>query len=114
MDDQETPVSEDDDDHPYIWMDDSDHAVNADPRDIVISVRTNNPALYTNSNVRYWLKATLDDYIILHPTEATHWEPFNVNIQNCQVTDYHFADPVDSYLWDSGNGYILYNIYTPY
>ena len=99
-------------DHPFITWTDSDHATNADPSDIIISVRTNDPAFYTNSNVQYWLKATLDNYVILYPEEATHWEPFNVNIQNCQVTDYNFADPVASYQWDTDH--ILYNIYTPY
>lgn len=59
---------------------------------------------YTNTDVVYYIKATLDDYIILYPTEATLWVPFNLQIINCQVTDYNFpAVSVPT----------LYNIYTP-
>jgi len=53
----------------------------------------------------------------LYPQEATQWEPFNVNIQNCQVTDYTFSNPTTSYQWDDTTDpthpFILYNVYTP-
>ena len=110
LDDQETPINSVD--NPYITWVDSDHATDSDPTGIQISVYTTDPVYYTNANVQYWLKATLDNYIILYPDEATHWEPFNVNILNCQVTDYSFSDPTSSYQWDTDH--ILYNIYTPY
>ena len=63
-----------------MWWDDSNHDMSADPTNIQIHAETSNPAYYTNSKVTYWLKATLDDYVILYPEEATRWESFNVNI----------------------------------
>ena len=60
----------------------------------------------------YYLKATLDDYVILYPDEATLWVAFNVNLENCQVTDYSFSDPTTSYGWSTDR--IIYNVYTPW
>ena len=96
-----------------MWWDNSDLATSADPTDIQVHAQTSNPAYYTNQNVIYWLKATLDDYIILYPEEATRWVSFNVNIQNCQVTALSFSDPTSSYNWDPSDSMIKYNIYTP-
>ncbi len=61
-------------DHPFINFDDS-FAVSTD---LIITVVTNDPVYYTNTDVTYYIKATLDDYIILYPNEAPHWEPFIV------------------------------------
>ena len=66
--------------YPYFTWTDSVHSTTSDPTDIILSVRTNDPQYYTNANVQYWIKATLDDYIILYPTEATQWISFNVNL----------------------------------
>ena len=66
--------------HPHMTWTDSDHATSGDPSDIVISVRTDDPVYYTNTDVTYYLKATLDDYVILYPEEATLWTAFTVNI----------------------------------
>ena len=63
-----------------MWWDNSDLATSADPTDIQVHAQTSNPAYFTNKDVTYWLKATLDDYVILYPEEATRWESFNVNI----------------------------------
>ena len=79
---------------------------NADPTDIIIEAFTTLPEHYTNAKVKYWLKATLDDYVILYPDEATIWVEFDVNIQNCQVNGYSTPDPSSSYRWDSGNNQI--------
>ena len=46
--------------------------------DLVITVQTNDPIHYTNADVTYYIKATLDDYVILYPAEATRWVPFVV------------------------------------
>ena len=58
---------------------------------------------YTNADVTYYIKATLDDYLVLYETEATQWIPFIVNIFNCQVTGYSFPTFTDP----------IYNVYTP-
>ena len=63
--------------------------------DLVITVVTTDPVYYTNADVTYYIKATLDDYIILYPDEVTHWEPFVVQIINCQVTDYTYPTVTD-------------------
>ena len=73
------------------------HQTNADPSDIVISIITTEVKYFTNADVQYWLKVTLDDYVLLYPDEATHWEAFNVNIQNCLLNDLTFSDPTTSY-----------------
>lgn len=110
--DKETPINSVD--HPYISWTDSVHSTTADPTDIVLSIYTQDPQWTTNGLVQYWIKATLDDYIVLYPEEATQWEPFNVNIQNCRVIDYTFSDPTASYQWNAVTPpFILYNIYTP-
>ena len=70
-------------DYPFLTWTDSDHAQTTDPTDIVISVQTTDPVYYTNADVTYYIKATLDNYVILYPDEATIWVPFLVNIQNC-------------------------------
>lgn len=64
--------------------------------------------------MRYWIRATLDDYIILYPTEATQWISFDVNLENCIVTDYTFSNPTSSYQWSVADSQIVYNVYTPW
>ena len=81
LEDQETLINSDD--NPYLTWTDSDHATSSDPSGIILSVETCDPVYYTNANVVYYLKATLDDYVILYPDEATLWVAFNVNLENC-------------------------------
>ena len=96
-----------------MYWTDSNHATSVDPSDIILHAYTTNPAHFTNALVKYYLKATLDDYVILYPEEATRWVEFNVNIQNCKVTALTPTIPTASYNWDSGSSLIRYNIYTP-
>lgn len=100
--------------YPYFTWTDSVHSTTADPTDIILSVRTALPEYYTNALVRYWIRATLDDYIILYPTEATQWISFDVNLENCIVTDYTFSNPTSSYQWSVADSQIVYNVYTPW
>jgi hypothetical protein len=65
---------------PFLTWTNSVHSTSTNPSSITLTVRTNDPVHYTNANVQYWIKATLDNYLILYPTEATQWHPFNINI----------------------------------
>ena len=38
-----------------------------------IQVSTSDPIYYTNSQVTYYIKVTLDDYVYQYPDEATHF-----------------------------------------
>ena len=60
-------------DHPYITFTDGSPS-----SDLVITVYTIDPVYYTNADVTYYIKSTLNDYIILYPTEATRWVAFTV------------------------------------
>jgi hypothetical protein len=100
--------------YPYFTWTDSVHSTSSDPTDLILSVRTALPEHYTNALVRYWIRATLDDYIILYPTEATQWISFDVNMENCIVTDYTFSNPTSSYQWSVADSQIVYNVYTPW
>ena len=37
----------------------------------------------------YYLKVTFDDYVDTYPTEATHYQAFNLNMRNCQVSSFN-------------------------
>ena len=58
---------------------------NSDSYQIIL--QTDDPALYTNAFVQYWVKVTLDDYVSAYEAQVTHWEPLLINILNCQVVD---------------------------
>ena len=49
--------------HPYITFTDGSPTGTLD-----ITVVTSDPVYYTNRDVTYYIKATLDDYLILYPT----------------------------------------------
>jgi hypothetical protein len=100
--------------YPYFTWTDSVWDPAAHPSSLVLQVHTTDVQYFTNANVVYWIRATLDDYLILYPTESTQWFSFNVNIENCIVDSYTFSDPTSSYQWDPVNNWILYNIYTPW
>ena len=68
-----------DPDHPYITFDASAAPGGA----LTITVDTDDPVWFTNAYSNYYLKSTLDDYIILYPTEVTRWHPFKLMIINC-------------------------------
>jgi hypothetical protein len=50
-----------------------------------------------------YLVVSLDDYRILNPVTAVRVQPIQINLHNCQISDFDFPtlDPV------------LYNVYTP-
>jgi len=53
-----------------------------------IQVYTTLPEYYTNSNVVYYIKVTLDDYENDYydgDEEAIYYEQFLLNMRNCQV-----------------------------
>ena len=50
-----------------------------------IRVYTTDPVYFTNANVQYYLKVTLDDYVYRYPKEAVYYEPFKLNMRNCIV-----------------------------
>ena len=68
-----------------------------------LSLQSNDPADYTNADVQYYLRVSLDDYRILNPDEVIHFEPFTINLKNCQVDDLVTVPVAD----------IPYNVYTP-
>ena len=56
--------------------------------EVNIDVYTTNPVYFTNSQVTFYLKVTLDSYVSTYPAEATYYEPFKLNMKNCQVTSF--------------------------
>ena len=48
-----------------------------------IEVSTSDPIHYTNSQVTYYVKVTLDDYLYVYPDEATYFESFLLDMKNC-------------------------------
>ena len=62
-----------------------------EPGDLRIDIYTTNPVYYTNANVVYYLKVTLDDYVDDYydgDVQAIYYESFNVNMRNCQTTSF--------------------------
>ena len=68
-----------------------------------IKLATSDPSYYTNADITYYVKVTLDDYVYRYPDEAVYYESFTVNLKNCQVSSY--TKDVDASYY--------YNIYTP-
>lgn len=53
-----------------------------------IEVETSLPEYYTNQDVTYYIKVTLDDYKDNYydgDEEAIYYEPFLLNMRNCQI-----------------------------
>jgi len=72
-------------------------------KDWELTLVTSDPVYYTNSNVAYHVRVQLDDYVDDYPDEVVHFEPFNINIKNCQIHDFvTVAVPLTTY-----------NVYTP-
>jgi hypothetical protein len=68
-----------------------------------LKVQTNDPVYYTNANFFFYLRVSLDDYVILNPVNDVRWEPIPINLHNCQISDFFFPTIAD---WN-------YNVYTP-
>ena len=66
-------------------------------------MQTNDPVYYTNSNFFFYLRVSLEDYVILNPVNAVRWEPIPINLHNCQISDFTFPAVAD----------VNYNVYTP-
>ena len=60
------------------------------------------PVHFTNANVQYYLKVTLDDYVYRYPKEAVYYEPFRLNMRNCIVESFNIG------AWVTNQEYILY------
>jgi len=67
-----------------------------------IRVYTTDPVYFTNANVQYYLKVTLDDYVYRYPQEAVYYEPFRLNMRNCIVESFNIGS------WVTNQEYILY------
>lgn len=53
---------------------------------LYIDVVTSDPVYYTNADVTYYIKVTLDDYVDDYgDDEATYFEIFLLNMLNCQI-----------------------------
>ena len=55
---------------------------------VQLTTYTTDPVHFTNANVRYYLKVTLDDYVYRFPNEAVYYEPFNLNVRNCIIESF--------------------------
>lgn len=69
----------------------------------ILTVQTNDPVYFTNAYVTFWVKVSLSDYSTLNPVNDVRWEPIQIMLKNCQVTDFTFPAVAD----------VTYCIYTP-
>ena len=70
--------------------------------DVVIQVYTINPVYFTNAQVTYYLRTTLDNYVYRYPVEAQRYESMKLNMRNCIVESFNIAN------WVRPQRYILY------
>ena len=67
-DDQITPFTE-----PFLTLE-------SEATFTLLTLQTDDPIFFTNSNVQYFMKITLDDYVDAYASKVTLWEPFLINI----------------------------------
>jgi hypothetical protein len=53
--------------------------------------------------VTFWIKVSLDNYANVYPVNAVQWQPIQIMLQNCQVTDFTFPAQAN----------VNYIVYTP-